>query len=859
MPNRQPEIERPGLAKVKEDLQAGRQKLRESLPQGADPLTLLGSYRRLVDHALRSVWKLHGLPASTALLAVGGYGRGDLFPNSDVDVLVLLPAEPSPALASELESLIGKLWDLGLELGHSVRTIPQCLDESANDVTVRTALLEARLVIGSLSLFRQFLEVTKSSMDLPRFFKSKQLEQEQRHAKYQDTPYSLEPNIKESPGGLRDLQVIRWIAVAAGFGNTWTGLARRGFITRSEANQLSRHLRFLQALRVRLHCAARRREDRLLFDYQDRLAKEMGSAAPTHRRASEQLMQRYYRTAKSITQLNTILLQNLAAAISPEIGGAFEEINGRFNKVRDLLHAKDEGLFDRHPSAILESFLILQQRSDLKGMTASTLRAIWRSRRLIDADFRKDAANKACFLEILRQPRGLVHELRRMNQYGVLGRYIPAFRRIVGQMQHDLFHVYTIDQHILTVVRNLRRFTMMEFSHEYPLCSRLMAGFDRHWLLYIAAIFHDIAKGRGGDHSQLGKADARKFCRTHGLIPDDIDLVEFLVEHHLTMSRVAQKEDISDSSVVERFAEVVRTERRLIALYMLTVADIRGTSPKVWNAWRGKLLEDLFHSTHRLLRGEGASFDSNIRAKQNEAQRLLHLYALSDGVQNELWEELDVAYFLRHSAQDIALHARLLHYRVKAGSPVVKARLSPIGEGLQILIYTPDQQGLFARICGFFGATGYNIADARIHTTRHGYALDTFLVMGSGQSPHHREMIAFIEHELSGVIGAEAPLSRPIHGRVSRQLKHFPIEPEVHIRPDERGLYYLLSITAGDRPGLLYAIACVLSASGVSVHTARIVTLGERVEDVFVVSGNVLGNPKEVIALETDLLIALRS
>ena len=859
MPIRQPEIERPGLAKVREDLQAGRQKLRESLPQGADPLTLLGSYRRMVDHALRSVWKLHGLPASTALLAVGGYGRGDLFPNSDVDVLVLLPAEPPPALASELESLIGKLWDLGLELGHSVRTIPQCLDESANDVTVRTSLLEARLVIGSRSLFRQFLEVTKSSMDLPRFFKSKQLEQEQRHAKYQDTPYSLEPNIKESPGGLRDLQVIRWIAVAAGFGDTWTGLARRGFITLGEANQLSRHLRFLQALRVRLHCAARRREDRLLFDYQDRLAKEMGCAASTHRRASEQLMQRYYRTAKSITQLNTILLQNLAAAISPEIGGACEEINGRFNKVRDLLHAKDEGLFDRHPSAILESFLILQQRSDLKGMTASTLRAIWRSRRLIDADFRRDAANKACFLEMLMQPRGLVHELRRMNQYGVLGRYIPAFRRIVGQMQHDLFHVYTVDQHILTVVRNLRRFTMMEFSHEYPLCSGLMAGFDRHWLLYVAAIFHDIAKGRGGDHSQLGKADARKFCRSHGLIPDDIDLVEFLVEHHLTMSRVAQKEDISDSSVVERFAAVVRTERRLIALYMLTVADIRGTSPKVWNAWRGKLLEDLLHATHRLLRGEGASFDQDIRAKQTEAHRLLRLYALSDGVQNELWKELDVAYFLRHSAQDIALHARLLHYRVKAGSPVVNARLSPIGEGLQILIYTQDQQGLFARICGFFGATGYNIVDARIHTTRHGYALDTFLVMGSGQSPHHREMIAFIEHELSGVMGAEAPLSRPIQGRVSRQLKHFPIEPEVHIRPDERGLYYLLSITAGDRPGLLYSIACVLSASGVSVHTARIVTLGERVEDVFVVSGNVLGNPKEVIALETDLLIALRS
>lgn len=859
MPIGEADVAPHGLAKVKGDLHAGRRHLREILNQGADPLSLLALYRNLVDRALRAVWRHHRLPASTALLAVGGYGRGDLFPSSDVDVLVLLPEEPSAALASELEALIGKLWDLGLELGHSVRTIPQCLDESANDVTVRTALLEARLVIGSRSLFQQFLGVTKASMDLPRFFKSKRLEQEQRHAKYQDTPYSLEPNIKEAPGGLRDLQVIRWIAVAAGFGHTWTALARRGFITVGEANQLSRHLRFLQALRVRLHCAAGRREDRLLFDYQDRLAREMGCTETAHRRASEQLMQRYYRTAKSITQINTILLQNLAAAIFPEMGDAREEINARFNKVRDLLEAKDEALFDRHPPAILESFLILQQRSDLKGMTASTLRAIWRSRRSMDSAFRKDPANRKCFLEILQQPRGLVHELRRMNQYGVLGRYIPAFRRIVGQMQHDLFHVYTVDQHILTVVRNLRRFTMMEFSHEYPLCSRLMSGFERHWLLYVAAIFHDIAKGRGGDHSQLGKADARRFCRAHGLAPDDIDLVEFLVEHHLTMSRVAQKEDISDTGVVENFAAIVQSERRLVALYMLTVADIRGTSPKVWNAWRGKLLEDLFHATHRLLRGERANFDQDIQAKQEEAQRLLLLYALSAGVQDDLWRQLDVAYFLRHAAQDIAWHARLLHYRVNTRSPVVKARLSPIGEGLQILIYAPDQHGLFARICGFFGATGYNIVDARVHTTRHGYALDTFLIMGSGQSPHHREMIAYIEHELSAEISAQSPLTKPVYGRISRQLKHFPIEPEVHIRPDERGLYYLLSVTSGDRPGLLYSIACVLSGYAVSVHTARIVTLGERVEDVFVISGAVLENPREIINLETEILSALRS
>lgn len=848
-----------GLARVRLDLQSGRKALRDRLEAGADPVSLLAEHRRLVDAALRKTWQSQALPSSLALLAVGGYGRGDLFPHSDVDVLVLLPGTPSPALTTQLEELIGKLWDLGLELGHSVRTVPQCIEEAERDVTVRTALLEARLVTGSRVLYRQMIEVTRSSLDLQGFFKSKHLEQEQRHAKYQDSPYSLEPNVKESPGGLRDLQVIRWIASAAGFGNTWTALASLGFVTNAEALQLTRHQRFLQSLRVRLHCAASRREDRLLFDYQDRLAREMGYSATLHRRASEQLMQRYYRTAKSITQLNTILLQNIAAAIFHDSDGQAEKINERFRKVRDLLEASDEQLFERDPGAILESFLLLQQRSDLRGMSAPTLRALWRSRALIDSKFRKNPENRQRFLEILQQPRGLVHELRRMNQYGILGRYLPAFRRIVGQMQHDLFHVYTVDQHILMVVRNLRRFTMMEFSHEYPLCSRLMAGFERHWLLYIAAIFHDIAKGRGGDHSKLGKVDARKFCRAHGLTPEDSDLVEFLVEHHLSMSRIAQKEDISDTDVVRRFADTVKSERRLVALYMLTVADIRGTSPKVWNAWRGKLLEDLFQATYRLLRGEVASFDQDIRAKQAEAQRMLRLYALSDDVQSALWQELDVAYFLRHSAQDIAWHARLLHYRVRTERPVVKARLSPVGEGLQILIYAPDQKGLFARICGFFGATGYNIVDARIHTTKHGYALDTFQVMGTGPTPHYREMISLIEHELADVLAREAPLSRQAQGRISRQLRHFPIQPAVHIRPDERGLYHLLSITAGDRPGLLYSLARVLSESEVSVHTARIVTLGERVEDVFVISGAVLGNPKAVIKLETDLAEALRN
>src|SRR6266699_420285 len=578
-----------------------------------------------------------------------------------------------------------------------------------------------------------------------------------------------------------------------------------------------------------------------------------------HRPAGEQLMQAYFRTAKAVTQLNTILLQNLGTQIFPVRNSDTRTINERFRRAGELLEACPPDLFEREPSAILESFLIMQQHPELKGMTAQTLRGLWRAGARIGAAFRRDPRNRATFLALLQQPRGIVHELRRMNQYGILGRYLPAFRRIVGQMQHDLFHVYTVDQHILSVVRNLRRFTMLEFAHEYPLCSRLIAGLERHWLLYIAAIFHDIAKGRGGDHSQLGRLEARRFCRAHGLQPEDAKLVEFLVEHHLTMSSVAQKQDLSDPEVVRRFADTVGTERRLAALYLFTVADIRGTSPKVWNAWKGKLLEDLFRATQYLLKGGKIEADQYIQSKQDEAKRLLRLYGLSNTVQDPLWRHLDVPYFLRHDPQEIAWHTRLLHYRSDTDKPVVKARLSPAGEGLQVVIYVPDQRELFARICGYFGSIGFGIVDAKIYTTRHGYALDTFQVMDLGSIAHPRDMIAEVEKELADWLVKQVPLPKPVQGRVSRRVKHFPIAPEVRIVPDEKGQYHSLSVTAGDRPGLLYAIALVLSRYGVTLHTAKIATLGERAEDVFVVSGAALANSKTVLQLETDLLQALQA
>jgi [protein-PII] uridylyltransferase len=547
-------------------------------------------------------------------------------------------------------------------------------------------------------------------------------------------------------------------------------------------------------------------------------------------------------------------MQNLEARLAPRPDTPPRALNERFEVRSELLHIKQENTFAREPSAILECFLLMMQHQELRGMTARTLRALWRARSFVNAKFRKDPIARLLFLHILQQPRGIVHEFRRMNQYGILGRYLPEFGRIVGQMQHDLFHVYTVDQHILMVMRNLRRFTMPEFAHEFPLCTELMSGFERRWLLYVAAIYHDIAKGRGGDHSELGAGDVRSFCKGHLLSKEDAGLIEFLVERHLALSHVAQKQDVYDPEVVRKFSELVRTERRLVALYLFTVADIRGTSPKVWNAWKAKLLEDLFRATRRVLTGEPLARDAALAEKQGEAARLLRLYALSDGVKDRLWASLDTAYFLRHDAQEIAWHTRNLHYRVDTGKPVVKARLAPFGEGLQVMIYTRDREALFARICGYFERAGFNIAEAKVHTTRNGYALDTFVIMGQGRDAHYQDRIAMIETDLAAELQSEAPLGPPRGGRLSRRVRHFPISPAVDIRPDERGAYHALSIVAADRPGLLYGVARTLARYRINLQTARINTLGDRVEDVFLISGEALGDSKTVLQLEQDLL-----
>ncbi len=793
---------------LRERVAAERASLRAAYLAQPNPRRLLKAHARLVDRTVKTV---PGLPKGAALIATGGYARGELYPSSDIDLLVLLAREPSAAEREALERFIGTLWDIGLEIGHSVRTVEGCLQAAAEDVTVRTTLLESRYLAGSRALFQRMEQSLRQQMDAAAFLKAKKLEQEQRHAKHQDSAYALEPNLKEAPGGLRDLQVIQWIARAAGLGATWKELVAQGLIERDEARQLAAAEALLQDLRIRLHYLAGRREDRIVFDVQTALAAQLGYKDSPHRRASEAMMQRYYQTAKGVTQLNTILLQNLEARLAPEPDVEPRAVNERFRIRGALLEAASEDLFDRQPLAILESFLLLMQHQQLRGMTAPTLRSLYRARGRIDARFRKNEFARLMFTHILQQPRGIVHEFRRMNQYGILGRYLPEFGRIV----------------------------------------------ERGWLLYVAALYHDIAKGRGGDHSHLGSAEARSFARRHGLAKDDRELVEFLVENHLAMSHVAQKQDVYDPEVVAAFAKRVKTARRLIALYLLTVADVRGTSPKVWNAWKGKLLEDLYRATRRVLTGESLARDAALAEKQAEATRLLRLYALSDAVKDRLWASLDITYFLRHDAQEIAWHTRNLHYRVDTDKPVVKARLAPFGEGLQVMIYTQDREALFARICGYFDRAGFNIAEAKIHTTRNGYALDTFVIMGQGRDAHYQDRIAMIEAELAEELKSDAPLGAPRGGRLSRRVRHFPISPSVDIRPDERGKYQVLSIVASDRPGLLYGIARILARHQINLQTARINTLGDRAEDVFLVSSEALAAPKTVLQLEQELLADL--
>ena len=855
---------------------------------------LLKKLSALTDATLRRLWEEGDFPPETCLIAVGGFGRGELFPHSDVDVLFLLPdtvvnIEDHPALKARVETFISNCWDCGLHVGSSVRTAVQSVEEASKDVTVQAAMLEMRLITGCKDGYARLQKQLDALLDPKAFFVAKTLEMRQRHNKFENTPYALEPNCKESPGGLRDLQVLLWVARAAGFGKSWEALARNGLATDFEVRQINANEALLSLIRARLHILAGRREDRLVFDLQTAVAESFGyrnppdltnpssalaaaqpvaslnrtvvpprgrAAKPPPHRPSEALMRRYYWAAKAVAQLNQILLLNIEEKLNPN-DYPLRRVNERFFDKRGMLEVASDDLYSREPHAILETFLLYETHVAIKGLSARTLRALYNARSVMDAKFRSDPVNRAMFLRILQQPEGITHAMRLMNQTSVLGRYLWVFRNIVGQMQHDLFHVYTVDQHILMVLRNVRRFFLAEHSHEYPMCSQLAAGWDKPWILIIAALFHDIAKGRGGDHSELGRKEVRLFCRQHEIAAPDADLIEFLVGEHLTMSQVAQKQDLSNPSVIAAFAQRVGNERYLTALYLLTVADIRGTSPKVWNAWKGKLLEDLYRYTLRMLGGRAPDAAAEVESRKREALTLLALHAEPFESHKQLWDTLDISYFMRHEAADIAWHARHLSRYVGKSQTIVRARRSSVGEGMQVLVYTPDAPDLFVRICGYFDQAGFSILDAKIHTANNDYALDTFQVTSPLSEDHYRELAARVEADLLRTLEQRGALPAPGKGRVSRRVKSFPVIPRVDLRPDEKAQRWLLSVSASDRVGLLYLIARVLANHHINVKLAKVTTLGERVEDTFLIDGPELQHNKAQIAIETELLQAL--
>ncbi len=710
----------------------GNATLIKHFEDGASADLLISARSWLVDQVLIRSWtRLTGTAGnSLALVAVGGYGRGELMPGSDVDLQILLPDTESGQYDPTIEALVTFLWDIGLEVGHSVRTIEDCIEQSLADITVATNLMEARLLAGSVELFQRMRESTSppdiwNSRD---FFEVKLEEQRSRHHKYHDAASKLEPNIKGGPGGLRDIQMIAWIANRHLGTGSLDELVERGFLTTDEYQTLVEGRNHLWQIRFALHALTGRGEDRLLFDYQRTLASRFGFEDDDKRLGVEAFMKQYYRTIMELKRLNEMLLQLFHEEIlHPEGPGKPRILNKRFQSRNDFLEVSGPQVFRHYPFALLEIFLLLEQNPDLEGVRADTIRLIREHIHLIDEKFRTDIRSRSLFMEIIRQPHGLTHVLRRMNTYGVLAAYLPAFNHIVGLMQYDLFHIYTVDEHILFVVRNLRRFTVPEFAHEFPLCHQVIGTLPKPELLYLAGLFHDIAKGRGGDHSDLGGAEAREFCQRHDLSKHDTDLVVWLVNQHLLMSSTAQREDLSDPLVINRFAKVMGNPVHLDYLYLLTVADIRATNPELWNSWKDSLLKQLYHNTRRALQLgllDPIERSEHIRQIQEAAAELLQEPAASYA---DLWTQLGDEYFLRSLPWQVAHHTRLITHN--PGENLVDIQSIAERGGTEIFIYAADTDNLFSRITAVLNQQGLNVVNAGIITTKDNHILDTFHVL----------------------------------------------------------------------------------------------------------------------------------
>lgn len=832
------------LSVFRHALQAGHLVLATRFENGSDAEPLVYARAWLIDQLLMRAFTRSVTSPLCALIAVGGYGRGELHPHSDIDISVLVPDHVDDTIRGSLEQFVTFLWDIGLQIGHSVRSVKECVQEARADVTTATNLMESRLLCGPQTLYDQMLSAVGPDQvwSSPDFFAAKLAEQVARHHKFHDTSYNLEPNIKEGPGGLRDIQMIGWVAKRHFGASTLHALVAYGFLNEDEYTALNDGQKFLWNVRFGLHTLVGRREDRLSFDHQRTLAKHFGYSEEGARLAVEAFMKHYYRTVMELNRLNEMLLQLFDEAILGDAGAAPVPVNKRFQTRNGFIEVVHEGIFKRYPFALLEIFLLLAQHKEIKGVRAQTIRLIRSHRNMIDDRFRNDLRCRSLFMELLRQPHGLTHELRRMNRYGVLAAYLPVFGRIVGQMQHDLFHHYTVDEHTLFVIRNMRRMTVPEFAHELPMCSELIQRIPKPEVLYLSGLFHDIAKGRGGDHSELGGDEARIFAHTHGLSEFDTRLLVWLVKHHLLMSSTAQRKDISDAKVVNDFAAVVGNQTALDYLYLLTVADIRATNPTLWNSWKDSLLWELYLATSRAFRrGLDNIIDQKeiVRETRTEALRLLNaLGAQQDNIE-KLWRNFGDDYFQRYSAERVAWHTQAILQHIDPAKPLVliQSQGQDGRGGTAVFIYTRDRDGLFATVTHALDQLALNIVEARIIATHDRYTLDTYTVLEETGAPINnptrlREIVDTVNRYLS------KPESK-VHAskrHVPRQLKQFTIPTQINFSDDPAHARTVMEVITTDRPGLLAQISQALITCNVRLKNAKIATLGERVEDIFYIT-----------------------
>jgi [protein-PII] uridylyltransferase len=806
--------------------------------------SLVHAQAAVVDAVILCAWR-HFAASDLdriALVAVGGYGRSELHPHSDIDLMVLVDSAGERALDEMISRFLTFLWDIGLEVGHSVRTLHDCETEARRDVTVVTTLMETRLLAGPQHLFDAMRERIGADRMWPSadFFAAKLAEQTARHHRYHDTAYNLEPNVKGSPGGLRDIQMIGWIAQRHLGTATLDGLVTHGYLTQNQLRILRNGRSFLWRIRFALHLLVGRREDRMLFDHQLKLANSLGYEDATYTLGVEQLMQRYYRTVMEISRLNEMLVQLFEETILGDPEARATPLGPRFQERGGYLEAVNEHVFTQEPSALLEIFVLLEQHLELKGVNARTIALIKQHLWLIDEEFRQNPRHHRLFLKILQAPQGVTRTLRRMNTYGVLGLYIPAFGRIVGRMQYDLFHAYTVDAHTLFVVENLRRFSLSRFDDELPTCSRIMQSLPKPEIAYLAGLFHDIAKGRGGDHSELGSVDAEAFCLEHGMSRYDARLVAWLVKHHLTLSVTAQKKDINDPRVVNEFAEIVGDDTHLAYLYVLTVADVRGTNPKLWNSWKDTLFWELYELTKRALRRGLANpidADELIVETQRETEGLLRRSEAERDSWETIWANFTDDYFLRHRPEEIAWHTLVL-VAAKNRDELVIDVSATVADGLTaIMIHAPTDMQTFARTTAVLAELGLTVVDARIEPMSNAFDLYTFYVLEYDGTPiveqrRLNEIRTRLARSLSGDRGKELEVTR----RAPRQVRMFSTPLQINLSRDPARPRTVLELVAGDRPGLLFQVGKIFEDLDIQLQNAKISTLGERAEDVFFIA-----------------------